>query len=670
MTMRKNLPSMTLPSVGRKPGASGGRQRMPPVHAAGNAMTASIENAMRTAPARHAVVCGNLRHTYGEFYSRCRRLAGGLRDLGLVPGDRVAVVSRNCHRYLELYMAVPAAGLVLVPLNRRLEDGEIRQALADSGTSLLFTEREGFEGTVKSVYSLPSGYERLLAEAEEAGFRDVDPGALAALGYTGGTTGGAKGVMLTHANLAANAGTWPAVHAFSERTRWALIAPMSHLAGTNAVLSTVSHGGCHLVLPAFSAPEALDLIERERATATLVIPTMLALMTEEQLARPRDVSSLVLLSHGGAPAAPATLRRAHEVFPRAGLMEIYGTTETSPNVTFLPAEETLLDSPVIRSCGRAASGVELAVVGADGRPVPPGTVGEVVVRGRLVTAGYWNRPEATAAAMADGWYHTGDLGRLDPDGYLYLLDRKKDVIVTGGENVYSAEVEEVLYRHPLVIEAAVFGVPDERWGEAVHAVVSTRVPAEPAEIIDHCRGHIAGFKLPKSIDVTTEPLPKSGAGKILKRALREPYWAGRDERVSGALRSGGLAERSLRAVRRTQPLLDHRARVLFGLPVRHPGEAVRGHGGDDGEHLPGEVGSAGRRVVVGGVVQRLHAGQHRVMGGHVLDVELLQRAHREYRSRADGVEPAFLGGAAGDVVAEDPCRPGVLVVAGEQRHHD
>jgi long-chain acyl-CoA synthetase len=499
-----------------------------------NVMAASLERGLSSCPAAPAIICGTAEFTYTEFTSRVRRLAGALRTLGLKPGDRVAAVSTNCHRILELYIGVPAAGLIFVPLSPRLGRNEIRHALKDSGASLVFTDQDGLDGVGGDFYSLVHDYDSLISGAEEAAFSDVEADTVATIFYTGGTTGGAKGVKLTHHNLACNAETWTSEWSFDEDVRWALIAPMSHLAGTNAILTTVAHAGCHVVLPSFSAAGALDLIERWQVTATLVVPTMLAAMAEEQRVMARDVSSLANLSHGGSPISTDTLRRAHEMFPYAGLMEIYGTTETAPNITFLPREENLLNSPKIRSCGRPVPGVEIAVVDDDNEPVPLGSFGEVVVRGPLVMAGYWNNPDATEAAIICNWYHTGDIGMRDSDGYLYLVDRKKDVIVTGGENVYSVEVEGVLYDHPLVLEAAVFGIPDKKWGEAVHAVVTTRGHVEPAELIEHCRARMAPFKVPKSVRITVGPLAKSAAGKILKRVLREPYWSGRDERIAGS----------------------------------------------------------------------------------------------------------------------------------------
>jgi long-chain acyl-CoA synthetase len=495
-----------------------------------------LVRATQVAANRTAVLCGDVELTYRQVWDRCRRLVGGLHGLGLGPGDRVAVVGPNCHRYLEIYQAVPGAGMVLVPLNSRHTDAELRYALEDSGTKVLFAGRaaDGLSDAVERIVDLGEGYEALLASAEPAPLPvEVPEDALAGLFYTGGTTGKSKGVMLAHRAVIANSFHYLPIYTFSPDTRWLVAAPMFHLAGSMAVLATVWNAGRHVMLPAFDPARALDLIEEHGVTATIAVPTMLAAMSEEQLARPRDVSSLRHITHGGAPCATETLRRARRAFPNAELVEIYGATETAPIATVLRHEEELLDTRQARSCGQPAVGVEVAVVAPDGSPAASGEVGELVVRGPNVMAGYWNKPEETAAALVDGWYRTGDLGYQSDDAYVYLVDRAKDMIVTGGENVYSTEVEEVLYRHPAVLEAAVFGVPDARWGEAVHAVVVPRHAVEPEALIAHCREAIAAYKVPKAIELRDEPLPKSGAGKVLKRELREPYWQGMEERVAG-----------------------------------------------------------------------------------------------------------------------------------------
>ncbi|HTN78152.1 MAG TPA: AMP-binding protein [Acidimicrobiales bacterium] len=499
-------------------------------------MIGPLRRATQIAARQPAIACGDIELTYAETLERCRRLVGGLRALGVREGERVAIVAANCHRYVELYQAVPGAGMVLVPLNQRHTDGELNYALADSETKVLFTNRavDGLPACVEHVIDLEDGYEKLLAEAGPADFPDDLPDTtLAGLFYTGGTTGASKGVMLTHRNLIANALHYQSFYPFRPEMCWLIAAPLFHAAGSIAVLPTVWQGGRQVVLPAFDPAVALDLIERHGVTGTLLVPTMLAALNEEQLARPRDVVSMKAIFHGGSPVATETLRRAHVAFPTTELLEMYGATETAPIATSFRGEELVLDSPRARSCGQPAVGVEIRIIDSDGSEVPTGQVGEVSIRGDNVMAGYWNKPEQTAAALVGGWYRSGDLGYVDGEGFVYLVDRAKDMIVSGGENVYSVEVEDVLYRHPAVLEAAVFGVPDAQWGEAVHAVVIPRSDITERELLEHCRASIAGYKVPKHIELRTDPLPKSGAGKVLKRELREPYWEGVESRVGG-----------------------------------------------------------------------------------------------------------------------------------------
>jgi long-chain acyl-CoA synthetase len=500
-----------------------------------------LGRALATAPGSCAVVCQDSRRTYAELGSRCRRLAGALHRLGLAPGDRVGVIGLNSDRYLELYLGVPAAGFVLVPVNSRLAPAEMRAILADAGVGVLFADAD-YPGAadVKQVLSMPDDYENLIAATSEAdaavtvGRASPAEDDLAALFYTSGTTGAAKGAMHTHRSLVSSAlhfmATWP----FDRQTRWLVASPMFHTGGIIGTLATVWAGGAHIIMPRFDPDLAVDLIERERVTHTLLVPTMLAAAAGAQLARPRDVSSLRFLSHGASPISAETLRRARQAFPGAELLHVYGTTEATPITTLLPHEELILDTPRVRSCGQPATGVEVRVVDHEGRDVPPCTVGDIVVRSASVMAGYWRKPEATAEVIRGDWYLTGDLGYQDDESYLYLVDRAKDMIVSGGENVYSTEVEDALATHPAVAEAAVFGVPDPRWGESVYAVVFARRPVTADELVAHCRLQIAGFKVPRCVELHTEPLPKSAAGKILKRELREPHWVGQQAYVSGS----------------------------------------------------------------------------------------------------------------------------------------
>ncbi len=496
-----------------------------------------LSHARRVFGRRTGVVCGDERFSYADLWRRCRRLAGALAGMGVEVGDRVAILSANCHRYIEVYAGAPAGGFVVVPLNTRHAEPELLYAIRDSGARLLFTDRDpaGLADAVEHVVRMPQGYEELIATGPE---RELGVGigedSLAGLFYTGGTTGAAKGVMLTHRNLVANAFHFLAVLPQVRDDRFLVMAPLFHAAGSNQVLGTIWTGGCQVMLGAFDPAAALDLVERHAISRSLGVPTMLAALAEEQHARPRDTRTLRGLFHGGSPMATEVIRRAASAFPGAELAEVYGATELSPLATCLRHEQDLVDSPRARSCGQPIPGIELLVLDEDGRECEPGRVGEVTVNGPNVMAGYWNKPEQTAAVLGERGYRSGDLGHMDEEGYLFLVDRSKDMIVSGGENVYSTEVEEVLYRHPAVLEAAVFGVPDERWGEAVHAVVVPReahAQVDPAELVDFCRQHIAGYKLPKAIELRAEPLPKSGPGKVLKRELRAPFWEGRERQV-------------------------------------------------------------------------------------------------------------------------------------------
>jgi long-chain acyl-CoA synthetase len=492
--------------------------------------------AQKTFPHKTAAVCGDVRLTYAETWARCRRFVGVLNQMALQAGDRIAILAANSHQYLEVYMAVPAAGYVVVPLNTRHAEPELRYALEDSGTRVLITDRDpgSLRDTVEHVISLPDDYETQIETATEADFSDsITENTLAGLFYTGGTTGASKGVMLSHRNLIANTVSWLIATQQGPDDAYLVMAPLFHAAGSLAVLATVWVGGCQVVLPAFDPNTALDLIETEQVTASLGVPTMIAAMTEEQLVNPRQVSSLRTLSHGGSPIATEVVRRAHMAFPSAELIHAYGATELAPLATMLRNEHNLLDSDLARSCGQAVAGVDVRVFDQTGNELPAGDIGEVVVRGPNVMLGYWDKPDQTAEVLKQSWYYTGDLGHMDDYGHLFLVDRAKDMIISGGENVYSTEVEEILYQHPGVLEAAVFGVPDARWGEAVYAMVVPRPQhdIDTPGLMAFCRQHIAGYKVPKQIEIRNAALPKSGPGKILKRELRAPFWEGHQEQV-------------------------------------------------------------------------------------------------------------------------------------------
>jgi len=494
-----------------------------------------LKRALQIGADRTAVLYDGNSTSYRDLWTRCRKLAGMVSGKGAGPGDRIAILAANSPQYVEIYVGLPAAGFVIVPLNTRHAEPELHYALEDASAKLLITDRDpgALSDLVDTVVSLPDEYETLLDEADEMELGvGVTEDTLAGLFYTGGTTGASKGVMLSHRNLISNTLHNMTMSQPSQGHIWLIMAPMFHAAGTNGVLTGIWSANCQIPLQEFDPATALDLIERHGATHTLGVPAMLAAITELQLSEPRDTTSLQLVLHGGSPIATEVVRRAHEAFPSAEFAHVYGATETSPLVTGIRNEQLCLDEPRGRSCGQTLIGVQLKIVDGNGDELPTGEVGEVATSGPNIMQGYWRKPEQTAEVLRDGWYYTGDLGRLDADGYLYLVDRAKDMIVTGGENVYCSEVEEALYKHPAVLEAAVIGVPDGKWGEAVHAVVVPRESISAEELIEFCREHIAGYKLPKAITFSETELPKSGPGKILKRELRKPFWEGKQTGIN------------------------------------------------------------------------------------------------------------------------------------------
>ena len=484
-----------------------------------------------------AVVCGDVRRTYRELADRVRRV-GGMLDSISAKNDRIALWSLNSDRFLELFLGVPCAGRAIVPHNTRWAEPELVYATEDAGARVLVCDRDpgALARVVDRVIRIDTGeYDELMDAAEPIDpDPTVEPSTIAGLFYTGGTTGQSKGVILTHGNLMANAVHAQLAQPFARDDRYLTVAPMFHAAGIYEALALPLVGATNVIMPGFDPGASLDMIAEERITCLIAVPTMLAALNETQASAPRDVSSLSWISHGASPAAIAVLKRAAELFG-CELIHLYGATETAPLATIMRHEETLLDTDVAKSCGVAAPGVSVRIEGEAGQVLAVGEIGEVAIKGPNVMRGYWNKPRQTAEVLSDdGWYRSGDVGRLDADGHLFLVDRAKDMIVSGGENVYCTEVEDALYTHPGVLEATVFGIPDEKWGELVHAVVVAREghDLDDTALIEHCRGRIAGYKVPKSVSFQDEPLPKSGPGKVLKRVLRAPFWEGHDTAIN------------------------------------------------------------------------------------------------------------------------------------------
>jgi len=485
--------------------------------------------------------------TYGQFYDRVVRAGHLLDSLGVARGDRVAVLMLNSPRYLEIYYATALTGAVVVPLNIRWSLDEIAFVLNDSGSKALVVDdrfapcREQLAGKLRTISAwvyagdaaCPAGmtaYEQLPARAD-APWPEPAEDDLVGLFYTSGTTGGPKGVMLTHKNLVANALHTIVSLSITPDWVWVHSAPMFHMANGSAMYGLVMSGAKHSFIPAFDPEAFLQAVERYRVTSALLVPTMMNMVMNHANLGRYDTSSLKWVFYGASPMPLDLLRRAIDRFG-CKFRQGYGLTETSPMLTVLGHEDHKFDNAEarftpVKSAGRPIIGVEIRVVDERDNDAAAGQVGEIIARGANIMKGYWNRPEITAEVLRGGWFHTGDMGTFDERGYLYILDRKKDMIKTGGENVYSPEVEDVLYAHPAVLEAAVIGVPDEKWGESIKAVVVVRDGREltERELIDYCRSRLTHFKCPASVDFASS-LPKGGTGKIQKAALRERYWKG------------------------------------------------------------------------------------------------------------------------------------------------
>lgn len=508
-------------------------------------LTQGIRRAVQIRPHGVAVIDGALRYSWPEFADRVARCAGLLRTAGVGEGDRVALLALNSHRSIELFFGALHAGAVIMPLNHRLAAEEIAAQVADARPSVLVIDRafaDQIDGlkqaadSIKSVFigdaadgdSLPVGtmaYGATLDAADpidDAGRGDDD---LACLFYTSGTTSAAKGVMLSHANIIANTANVVRELEMDDQTVHLHHGPLFHVAAGVRLFSVTHMAGTHVVLPRFVAGEVIAEMARTRVTHATFVPTMLRSMLDDPLLDTADMSAMRFISYGSAPMPEALLKEVMGRLPHVRFMQSYGMTELSPVATILGWRDHLPESwssGRLRSAGRAAMLCDVAVVGPDDMPLPLGERGEVVVRGPNVMQGYWGRADLTDAAIRDGWMHTGDVGYFDADGYLYVVDRLKDMIITGGENVYSQEVENCIAAHPAVSQCAVFGRPHPHWGEAVHAVVLPRADMDvtAADIIAHCRAHIAHYKCPRTVEIRTEPMPLSGANKIQKAQLR------------------------------------------------------------------------------------------------------------------------------------------------------
>ena len=494
-----------------------------------------------------ATMFENRRRTWIELADRVARLAGALQALGVGKGDRVAVLSLNQDRYLELYLGVAWAGAVIVPLNIRWSALENEDALRDSRPKVLVVDAAFSAmgaalakqiGPIRLVYAddapaaSPDGaesYEAMLAAAAPVPDAEAAETDLAGIFYTGGTTGRSKGVMLSHRNLLSNARNVAAEMHTVDDAVYLHAAPMFHLADVSALCTHLLTGSTHAIVRMFTPAGVAHAIEIFRVTDVLLVPTMIQMFVDFPDLHKFELASVRRMIYGASPISEAVLDRAMARVPNAEFVQAYGMTELSPVATVLPWKDHLGEGRAKgrhRSGGRPILGVEVRIVDPLDNPVPARTVGEIVARGDIVMMGYWERPEETKKAVIDGWMHTGDGGYMDEDGYVYIVDRIKDMIISGGENIYSAEVENCIAQHPGVAQCAVIGIPHETWGEAVHAVVMRKPGAAVTgdDVIAFCRERIAHYKCPRSVHVQDELLPLSGAGKILKRELRKPFW--------------------------------------------------------------------------------------------------------------------------------------------------
>jgi acyl-CoA synthetase (AMP-forming)/AMP-acid ligase II len=497
----------------------------------------------RQQPDTAAIVYAGRTTTYAELDRAASRIANALIADGIRPQTRVAHLDKSTDQFFELLFGVAKANAVMVSVNWRLAPLEVLHIVNDAEAEIMFVGEEYFPvieairdelKTVRRIIAFGKPFETW-QEAQPAidPLLPARPTDTAVQFYTSGTTGLPKGAELINRNFAAMMPLWTREWLLGPGVPNLVCLPMFHIGGAGWGVAGLFAGATNHVMREFLPAEILATIERERLQIMLLVPAMILFLLQAPQIRETDLSSLRLIVYGASPIPAALLKQAMAVFP-CGFQQVYGLTETTGAITVLPAEDhDPNDAKKLLSCGYAQEGVELRIVGDDGKDVPTGKVGEIAVRSAQVMGGYWKLPEATARAVQGDWFFTGDAGYLDDKGYLYIYDRVKDMIVSGGENIYPAEVESALFGHPSVADVAVIGVPDERWGEAVKAVVVRKPEADvtPAELIEWARERIAGYKLPKSVDFI-DALPRNPTGKILKRELRRAYWGERERQVN------------------------------------------------------------------------------------------------------------------------------------------
>jgi fatty-acyl-CoA synthase len=510
-----------------------------------------LKRAVKLYGPKTAIIDGELRFSYEQVQHRVNRVVHAVQGLGISPGARIAVLDYNTYRYMELYFGMAASGCVLSPLNTRLSADEYAYILNNSkAEAIIFhADFKPIIGRIRETLThlkycfvadgpadadwITGTYERLIDQAPEstAGSEPADENDTLNLYYTSGTTGNPKGVMLTHRNIYANALSTIISFKLDDTTVWHHIAPLFHLADAFFIWSVTYQGGIHVMQRQFVPKNVLEIMAAQKVTAAMMVPTMINFLLDVPGLEAYDLSALKWVMVGGAPMSPANAAR---MMDKLGCQYIsgYGLTETTPLLTVGNLKSTILEADTdtkmnhITRTGLEVPGVDLRVVDGSGKDVPRDsiTVGEIIVRGDNVMKGYWNLPQATAEAIQDGYFHTGDLATIDSEGYVLIVDRAKDIIISGGENISSVEIENVIYKHPDVLECAVIATQDEKWGEVPAAMVVPKKEARlnEADLIKFCQERLAKFKVPKRINFLSE-LPKTGSGKILKTELRKQY---------------------------------------------------------------------------------------------------------------------------------------------------
>ncbi|WP_339676147.1 long-chain-fatty-acid--CoA ligase [uncultured Zhongshania sp.] len=515
--------------------------------------TQGLHRALQQQADNIATICDDRVRTFRELHDRVSRLAAGFVRQGYKAGDRIAILAFNSDRYLEAYLAIAWMGAVVNPVNFRWSAAEIAYSLQDSGSTAIIVD-DNFVDTIKQVKEeLPlletifyagdlyanSGFvstESLIAFNEPIEDRQAEGDDLFGIFYTGGTTGVSKGVMLTHTNICTGASALLAEGLFKSGSKGLHAAPMFHLADMMMTTGMILRGGQHVFVQAFNPEKVLGLIEDTKVTDLLLVPAMMQALVDHPKCRTSNTSSVKNVMYGASPASESLLDRAMIALPSAAFTQVYGMTETSAVMTILGHEAHLSENRGLgrmRSAGLAGTHIQVKIVDDNDHELPRNTVGQILSKGRSVMRGYINRDEASSEALAGGWMHTGDMGYMDGSGYIYIVDRCKDMIISGGENVYSVEVENAVMRHDSVAACAVIGIPCDDMGEKVHVALVLRPGAELSfdDLRVHCKSLIAGYKCPKSME-TMDALPMSGAGKILKTELRKPYWGAKERGVA------------------------------------------------------------------------------------------------------------------------------------------